>query len=119
MAATPLAVSPEAVELRVGDPLRLQLPTGDARVVGEISWFFEGSPLPAQTGPVCRCAVALARSVCALALARRARALLDARGVGGAQAAMRRGLACISARARRCDGPLRGSGIVASVVART
>ena len=92
MAATPLAVSPEAVELRVGDPLRLQLPTGDARVVGEISWFFEGSPLPAQTGPVCRCAVALARSVCALALVRRARALLDARGVGGAQAAMRRGL---------------------------
>ena len=55
MAQVPLAVSPETVELRVGGALRLQL-EANVRAAGEITWYFEGAPLPGQTGPVCRCA---------------------------------------------------------------
>ena len=54
MAQSLLTVSPETIELRVGGALRLQL-DGNVLADGEITWFFEGSPLPGQTGPVCRC----------------------------------------------------------------
>ena len=55
MAQVPLTVSPETIELRVGGALTLQL-QANVRAAGEITWYFEGAPLPGQTGPVCRCA---------------------------------------------------------------
>lgn len=115
MAATPLAVFPETIELRVGDALRLQLPPATL-AAGEVSWFFEGAPLPGQTGPVCWC-VASARSP-------RSTRASDSLGLAlhAAGGAMRR-RACILARETLRMGLLRRDGCrkclccVATVVA--
>lgn len=61
MATAPLTVSPETIELQVGGTVQLRL-QADVRAAGEISWYFEGAPLPGQTGPVCRRAARVASS---------------------------------------------------------
>ena len=82
MAQPPLTVSPETVELRVGGALQLRL--ANVRADGEISWFFEGAPLPGQTGPVCRCARGHCISSCGRVLARSRASSMPVRGLGDA-----------------------------------